>query len=266
MKGKNGKAHRFTDEEIDMIKEMANDPNHRYSIDDVANRLGIGRRVAHNKIINLRLQDKFANKRIVYYEEDVAEVIDICKTAKTKREASAMIRKRFPKMGHKTMMRYICEYNQDAIANKQQLERLNDVIKEYYPSGGPKKVSEILPNVTIDVIKARAAKLGIKHNYHPKQLKKYTDIIDKYYPVYGIEVIEKFGLPLTKSQVSTYAAKNNIRRIKPNLNDPKFVAFIKENIDESTEFLCQMILLNFGFSITKNAVNEIRKKIKKETQ
>ena len=111
-----------------------------------------------------------------------------------------------------------------------------------------------------------ASKFGIIYDckFNFRMPKKYSDIIDRFYPIYGSSIVEKFGLPLTKSQVFVYVRRHDIKRITPDLTDPKFISFMKESMDESIEFVSQMVLINFGFSISKNTINEIRRKIRKE--
>ena len=262
---KNTEIHRFSDDDIAIMREMAEIP-FKYSVDDVVNRLGISRRSVLSKLNKLKLNDKFLNKKTTYDCDALKEIIDICETSKTKREASLRLHQKFPGMDYRTKKRYLLMYNQDAIKINQQMKQLDDVVKKYYQSEGPTKVAELLPNLSMGIIKARASKLGIIYDckFNFRMPKKYSDIIDRFYPIYGSSIVEKFGLPLTKSQVFVYVRRHDIKRITPDLTDPKFISFMKESMDESIEFVSQMVLINFGFSISKNTINEIRRKIRKE--
>ena len=258
------KKYEFSDRDMAIIEEMCKAPDYTYSIDDVANRLGIARNVVHMKLIRLHMTKKFKN-RIGYSYDEMNEIQEICKTSKTKQEAISRLRDRFPKISYITCKKYLMQYNPDAIdIIKSQINHIDDVIKKYYGSDGLDKICEMLPDIPRSTILYRTKILGFRNPIHTRVLTDdYKRIIEEYYPRYGNSIIEKFNLPITKACITGYTNRNGIKRIKVT-EDPDIINLIKSNINDTAKVLCKKIKDTIDIDISMSTVFKIIRRLKKE--
>lgn len=262
LKPKEKRPDRFSKNELAIIEEMASAPKNTYSIDDVANRLGLSRDKVHRKLIKLCISDRFTNYRD-YTDEEIAELIEICKTSKTKKEAISRINNRFPKMVYKKYNRYLQQYNSEAISIIEQKSRLDDMIRKYYSTCGLNKVCEMLPNLSKHTIYYRAKQLGVPSLYASILTDEHKKIIETYYSTYGSDLIEKFNLPITRDAVRSYANTHGIKRI-PFRKDPKLINFIRNNMNDTALDIRKKIIDTFGISIGTGIIYSIKRELKKE--
>ena len=258
------KRYEFSDKDIAIIEEMCKAPEYTYSIDDVANRLGIDRNVVHAKLIRLHMNKRFKN-RIGYYNNEMNEIKEICKTSKTKQEAMSKLRDRFPRISINTCKKYLMQYNPNAIdLIKTQNNHIDDIIKKHYESGGVDKICEMLPDIPRSTILYRTKVLGFRKPTHTRVLTdEYKRIIEEYYPKYGNSIIEKFNLPITKACVTGYTNRNGIKHIEVTKN-PDIINLIKFNINDTAKVLCGKIKDTLDIDISISTVLNIMRRLKKE--
>ena len=232
----------YTDEEIAIIQEMAKAPKNTYDINDVVDRVGMPKPSAYRIIKQLGVSDRFTKNRY-YTESDIAELVEICKTAKTKNEAKSQIRKRFPKMSSTRINTYLNQYNPHAISINDQRSRLDSVIKEYYSSKGPTWIhNNLLQDIPVDSIINRASALGISYEALGF-IDEYKGIIEANYPIYGTEIIKLFNLPISKSSLYSYTSRNNIKYndTYSKSKNPKIIQIVRDNIYDSAQTICDII-------------------------
>ena len=253
---------KITDEEIEIIRAMAKKKN-KYTTTDIGKRLGITSAMAYRTISRLGLLENFKIKR-PRSDKEVERIIEICKTSNTLNEARSKIRAEFPGISNHSISGYINQYNPQNGRIKEQSAQLDDIIKKYYESMGPREIhNKYLPDIPFSRLIRRAKELGIKYK-RTIDIDKYRDIVEQYYSSYGSKIVEMFDIPFSRSQISSYASSIGVKRMY-NTQNPEIINMIKDNMDSKTESqICDEIKRKFGVTMYTTTINLIKKRIRNE--
>lgn len=258
------KKHEFSDKDMSIIEEMYNAPKYTYSLDDVANRLGVDRNAVYVKLIRLRMNDRFKT-RAHYTDDEINEIIEICKTSEIREEAISRIHEKFPKMTSDTLRKYLLRYNSDAIEFEKQKSQVDDTLKKYYSSCGLDKVCEMLPKIPKRSIIHRANTLGLRNSrtYNRTLNDECKRIIEEYYPKFGKSIIKKFNLPINRDSLVAYTFKHGIKRITTTKN-PEVINIVKSNMNDAVDEVREKIKDTLDINISNGTIYTIRRRLKKE--
>ena len=260
---------RHSDFSVSVVLEMANDPKNNYTVNDIAKRLGIGKQSAYHLAKRLNVFDKFRQKKRIGANKE--EIIEICKTAKDKQEAMQKIQELFPNVSDQMITGYFNKYSSSGIAKREQLEKLDDLIRKYYRTNGAMYIHDTFtPDVSLTTIRDRANRLNIRHKKLLRNFDEYRDLIEKYYPLYGTDIVGLFNLPLPRKGLREYAHKIGVRKKRSDITrickvrNPKIIQVVKENQSLTIKEIQTKIKEVLEVSVSIPSIISIKKNIKQE--